>query len=63
MLFGAPVKQTNTIGSLEMPKLIVPWLIRGNWILVKVTDFQNQMKTGWINFRGDDGKLKLFVKF
>lgn len=63
VLHGAPVKQTNTIGSLEMPKLITPWLIRGNWILVKATDFQNQMKTGWINFRGDDGKLKLFVKF
>ena len=63
MLYGAPVKQTNTIGSLEMPRLITPWLIRGNWILVKVSDFQNQMKTGWINFRGDDGRLKLFVKF
>lgn len=63
ILYGAPVKQTNALGSIEMPRLITPWLIRGNWILVKVYDFNNQQKTGWINFRGSDGKLKLFVKF
>lgn len=63
VLYSAPTKQTNSIGSLEMPKMITPWLIRGNWLLVKVLDFQNQAKTGWINFRGNDGKLKLFVKF
>ena len=63
VLYSAPIKQTNTTGSIEMPKLITPWLIRGNWLLVKVNDFNNQLKTGWINFRGEDGKLKLFVKF
>ena len=63
ILYAAPVKQTNSTGSLEMPKVINPWLIRGNWLLVKVVDFQNQVKTGWINFRGTDGRLKLFVKF
>jgi len=62
-LYGAPIKQTNTVATLDMPKLITPWLVRGNWLLVKVHDFENQLKTGWINFRGDDGKLKLFVKF
>lgn len=63
LLYAAPMKQTNTTGSIEMPKAITPWLVRGNWVLVKVHDFNNQMKTGWFNFRGDDGKLKLFVKF
>ena len=63
ILYAAPVKQTNSTGSLEMPKLITPWLIRGNWMLIKATDFQGQMKTGWINYRGNNGKLKLFVKF
>ena len=62
-LYGAPIKQTNAVGSVEMPRLITPWLVRGNWVLVKVNDFQNQLKTGWINYRGDNGKLKLFVKF
>ena len=63
ILYAAPVKQSNTTGSIEMPRVITPWLIRGNWILVKVHDFNNQMKTGWLNFRGNDGKLKVFVKF
>ena len=63
IIYGAPIKQTNSLGSIEMPKLITPWLVRGNWILVKVNDFNNEQKTGWINFRGNDGKLKLFVKF
>ncbi len=63
ILYAAPLKQTNTTGSIELPKMISPWLIRGNWLLVKVNDINNQVKTGWINFRGNDGKLKLFVKF
>ena len=62
-LYSAPVKQTNTTGVLEFPKYIAPWLVRGNWVLVKVHDFNNQMKTGWLNFRGNDGKLRVFVKF
>lgn len=63
ILYSAPLKQTNTTGSIELPRAISPWLVRGNWVLVKVHDFNNQMKTGWFNFRGDDGKLRLFVKF
>ena len=62
ILYSAPMKQSNSVGSIELPKHISPWLVRGNWILVKVHDFNNQFKTGWINFRGEDGKLKLFVK-
>ena len=63
ILYGAAAKQSNSLGSIEMPKAISPWLIRGNWMLVKVHDFNNQFKTGWLNYRGTDGKLKLFVKF
>ncbi len=63
VLYGAPMKETNTTGSIELPRMITPWLVRGNWVLVKVYDFNNQQKTGWINFRSDDNKLKLFVKF
>ena len=63
ILYGAPVKQTNTTGSIELPRIISPWLISGNWVLVKVYDFNNQIKTGWFNYRDNYGKLKLFVKF
>ncbi|MBQ8475887.1 hypothetical protein IJ531_02380 [bacterium] len=63
ILYAAPLKQTNATGSIELPRAIFPWLVRGNWVLVKVLDFNNQNKTGWLNYRGDNGKLKLFVKF
>ena len=63
ILYSAPTKQTNSTGTIEMPRAIFPWLIRGNWLLVKVSDFDNKQKTGWINFRDDLGTLKLFVKF
>lgn len=61
ILYSAPFKETNSTGSLEMPKFISPWLIRGNWILVKAQEYNNQFKTGYLNFRGADGKLKIFV--
>ena len=60
------MKQSNTTGSVELPRYIKPWLVRGNWVLVKVADFSSkgtENKTGWLNYRGDNGKLKLFVKF
>jgi len=66
VLYSAPIKQSNSTGSLELPKAISPWLVRGNWVLVKAVDFGNQgaqNKTGWLNYRDDRGKLKLFVKF
>ena len=63
ILYAAPVKQSNTTGSIELPRMISPWLVSGNWLLVKVYDFNNQTKTGWLNFRDNYGKLKLFVKF
>lgn len=63
VLYAAPIQQTNTTGSIELAKAITPWLIKGNWMLVKVVDFDNKQKTGWINYRNNQGKLKLFVKF
>ncbi len=63
ILYAAPLKETNTTGSIELPKYIAPWLIRGNWMLVKVSDFNNKAKTGWIKYRGNDNKLRMFVKF
>jgi len=62
VLYAGPVKQTNATGSIELPRMITPWLTQGNWVLVKVIDFNNQLKTGWLNYRDDKGKLKLFVK-
>ena len=62
ILYSGPMIQTNSTGSIEMPKYISPWLVRGNWVLVKVHDFNNQFKTGWFEYRGSNGKLKMFIK-
>ncbi len=63
ILYASSDRNTNSLGSLDMPKYITPWLVQGNWVLVKVNDFNSKTKTGWLNFRGDDGKLRLFVNF
>ena len=63
VLYSAPAKQTNSTGFVEMAKNIAPWLVQGNWVLVKIIDFGNTSKTGWLNYRDDRGRLKLFVKF
>ena len=63
IIYAAPLTETNSTGSIEMPRHISPWLIRGNWMLVKVVEFNNQSKTGWVRFRGNDGKLRMFVNF
>ena len=63
ILYSAPVKQTNSTGVIEMAKYIAPWLVQGNWVLVKAVDFGNKQKTGWLNYRTDSGKLRLFVNF
>ena len=55
-------KKLVKIVAIEMPKYISPWLVRGNWVLVKVHDFNNQFKTGWFEYRGSNGKLKMFIK-
>ncbi len=63
LIFASPDRASNSLGSLEFPKYISPWLVQGNWVLAKIYDFNSKIKTGWLNFRGDDGKLRLFVKF
>ena len=66
VLYSGSMKQSNSTGTIVMPKSIMPWLVSGNWVLVKVLDFTTQgmqSKTGWLNYRDDRGKLKLFVKF
>ena len=34
--------------------------IRGNWMLVKVFDYNNNTPIGWMRWRDDDGQLLIF---
>lgn len=63
IIYASPDRNSNSTGSIEMPKYISPWLVQGNWVLVKIYEYDSKIKTGWLNYRGDDGKLRLFVKF
>ena len=63
VLYASNSIQTNSTGEIKLAHSIIPWLIRGNWILVKVVDLGYEKKTGWFNYRDENGKLKLFVKF
>ncbi len=62
-LHSSPNANSSIVDDFNYPKYISPWLIQGNWILVKVTTADNQTKTGWFRWRSDDGRLFGFVNF
>lgn len=61
-LYGAPNKDSREVDKFDYPKHISPWLIQGNWMLVKVTTYDNKTKTGWFRWRTDEGRLNGFVQ-
>lgn len=61
-LYSAPNKEAKVIDDFNYPKHISPWLIQGNWMLVKVTTYDNKTKTGWFKYRTDEGRLNGFIK-
>ena len=48
------------LAQMNMPTKIKLNVIRGNWALVSVLDFDRTPKTGYIRWRGDDGIHYLF---
>ncbi len=60
-LYGAADVKSGSTGAFKLAKHIYLWLIQGNWALVKVIDFDNKEKVGWLRYRSDDGRLYGFV--
>ena len=60
-LYSAPDNESACVDSFFLATHIEPWLMRGNWILVKVENYDDKQKTGWLRFRGDDGRFFGFV--
>lgn len=60
-LYARPQDDTRTVDSWESAKLITPWFVKGNWIMVKVLNFDNVQKTGWFKWRTSEGTLRGFV--
>ena len=59
----APEDTAPTSYEFIHPKYIRLQLIKGNWALIKVVDYDNEQKVGWFRWRTIDGKLKLFPAF
>jgi len=62
-LHSSPNDDSNVVDEFNYPKHITPWLIQGNWMLMKVTTMDNETKTGWFKWRSDKGRLFGFVYF
>ncbi|MCQ2957863.1 MAG: hypothetical protein MJ180_03055 [Candidatus Gastranaerophilales bacterium] len=59
----SPDDEADTSYTFVYPKFIKLQLIKGNWALVKVLDYDNEEKVGWYKWRNPDGTLNLFPNF
>ena len=60
-LYSNPNSQSASVDSFQLAKKITPWLVSGNWILVKVDNYDGKTKTGWLRYRLDNGRLLGFT--
>lgn len=59
----APEDDAEISYEFIYPKHIRLQLIKGNWALLKVVDYDNEQKVGWFKWRNPDGTLNMFPKF
>lgn len=62
-LMLAPDDEAEVSHKIIYPKFIKLQLIKGNWALIKVVDYDNEQKVGWYKWRNSDGTLNLFPDF
>lgn len=62
-LFSKPEDDAQVIDRFEYVKNITPWLVKGNWMLVKIINYDNTKKTGWMKWRDSLGQLYVFAYF
>ena len=60
-LHSSPNKDSQEVDNFDYAKYITPWLVQGNWMLVKVVTYDNKTKTGWFRWRSDEGRLYGFI--
>lgn len=56
-LYASPDPKSPAVDSFFLATHITPWLVRGNWILVKVENYDDTQKTGWLHFRSETGRF------
>lgn len=61
-LYSSPDLNSNVVDTFYYARHIALWLIAKNWMLVKVTTFDGQTKTGWFRWRLDNDEITIFPK-
>lgn len=61
-LYTSPDTTSNLIKGFYYPDNIEVKIVRGNWVLVKLIDFDKTPYVGWLRWRSEDGKLYVFPK-
>lgn len=59
----SPDENSENSYSFIYPKFIRLQLIKGNWALLKVVDYDNEQKVGWFKWRNLDGTLNIYPNF
>lgn len=59
-LMSSPDASSQKLWGITYPKFIKLTLVRGNWMMVKLVDFGNEVKIGWIQWRDENGKFLIF---
>ena len=60
-LYARPDDTSPVIDSWKWEKNVQPYFVNGNWLIVKILDYNNQLKTGYIRWRETDGRLLIFA--
>lgn len=62
-LYSQEKEESTMVDSFNFPKHIALWLIKGNWMLVKITTYDGLTKTGWMRWRTENGAVMVFPDF
>lgn len=59
-LYASPDFNAAVVDTFFYPKHISVWLLAREWMLVKITTYDGQTKTGWLKWKLNDGSVIVF---
>ena len=62
-LYSQENEESTVVDTFNFPKHITLWLIKGNWMLVKISTYDGHLKTGWMRWRTENGTIMAFPDF
>ena len=62
-LYSQENEESTVVDTFNFPKHISLWLVKGNWMLVKITTYDGLTKTGWMRWRNEDNSIMVFPDF